>query len=83
MNPEVFFFESEPTASVVRGRLNRVPLGVRGVWCMEEENSPPGVFIAEAIPPPGENKEYAVGDNHGNAVCIVNKHIILFSQYHI
>jgi hypothetical protein len=46
---------------------DRFGFGVAGDLGIEA-NIPPGVFIAEAIPPPGVNKEHAVGDNQGNTI---------------
>mmetsp|Transcript_20319 Transcript_20319/g.25026 ORF Transcript_20319/g.25026 Transcript_20319/m.25026 type:complete len:211 (+) Transcript_20319:1788-2420(+) len=49
--------------SLVLGSVILLPLGVLG----KVEKSPPGVFIADAMPPPGENRAYGFGDSQGNA----------------
>ena len=51
--------------SLASGSDNLLTLGERGDLGVDE-NIPPGVFVIEAIPPPGENKLYMVGDNHGS-----------------
>ena len=48
-----------------RGNVNFPPLGDRGDLGINDANIPPGVLVADAIPPPGENNDNAVGDSHG------------------
>ncbi len=54
--------------SLVSGSVSLLEFGDLGVCVKADENIPPGVLLADAIPPPGENNEYDVGDNHGSTV---------------